>query len=83
MDENPDHSGLETILASLGQELSRPLDALQEEILRLLGDPGRSITETQRSHTETMLALCEDLRKLTAECLGVPGSLGRRVPDPE
>jgi len=75
MEEKPDHPGLKAILASLGQELGRPLDALQGEILRLLGDPDRPITDAQRSHTRTMLALCEDLRKLTAECLGDPGSM--------
>jgi signal transduction histidine kinase len=67
---------LEEILASLGQELRRPLDALQGEIVRLLIDPERPISDAQRSHTQTMLALCEDLRKLTVECLGEP-PLGR------
>jgi len=77
MDEKPDPSKLTAILASLGRELRRPLDSLQEEIERLLVDHDRPITEAQRLHIQTMLALCDDLRKLTADCLGEPSSVAK------
>jgi len=77
MDEKPVPSELRAILATLGQELRRPLDTLQEEIERLLIDHDRPITDAQRSHTRTMLALCDDLRKLTADCLGEPASVAK------
>ena len=65
---------LKDVLATIGQELRRPIDALQGEIDRLLIDPDRPISDAQRSHTETMLALCEELRMLTLECLGEPAA---------
>ncbi|WP_435016656.1 hypothetical protein TA3x_004229 [Tundrisphaera sp. TA3] len=75
MEEKPSGPELKAVLAALGQELKRPIDALQGEIDRLLIDPTRPITDAQRSHTQTMLALCRELRELTEECLGgrLPG----------
>ncbi len=83
MDQKPDPPELKAILASLGQELRRPLDALQGEIDRILIDPDRPISDGQRTHTQTMLALCEDLRRLTVECLGEPESAAKVATDLE
>lgn len=63
---------LKEILATLGEEVRRPIDALRGEIDRLLHDPEQPISDSQRAHTQTMQAVCEELRKLTEACLGQP-----------
>lgn len=63
---------IKAVLALLGEEVRRPIDALQGEIDRILLDPAQPISEAQRSHTQTMQAVCEEIRKLTDECLGGP-----------
>jgi len=39
-------------------------------LTRLLDDPARPPSEAERAHALTMLTLCDDLRRLTQECLG-------------
>ena len=65
------------ISALLGQEICRPLDALQAGLIRLLDDPDQPPSPTDRAHAATMLELCEDLRRLTQDCLGA--DLGTEV----
>jgi hypothetical protein len=57
------------ILARLSGEIRHPLELLRGGIDRLLGDSSRSITEAERAQAQTMLGLCEDLDRLTRECL--------------
>jgi len=72
MDAESEREGfsLQAILANLSREICQPLDLLQGGIGALLGDPSRPITEAERSQAETMLMLCNDLGRLTRECLG-------------
>lgn len=65
---NPDR--MQAISTCLSQEIYRPLDSLQAGLSRLLDDPARPPSEEERVHALTMLTLCEDLRRLTRECLG-------------
>ena len=58
-----------SILAGLSEEICRPLESLRGGIDRLLADPSRPITEAERVQARTMLGLCDDLDKLTRECL--------------
>ena len=58
------------ISSCLSQEIYRPLDSLQAGLSRLLEDPAHPPSEAERNHAQTMLTLCEDLRRLTRECLG-------------
>jgi hypothetical protein len=57
------------ILAGLSGEICRPLELLRGGIERLLTDPSRRITDAERVQARTMLGLCEDLGRLTRECL--------------
>ena len=61
---------LRAISSLLGQEICRPLDILQAGLLRLLAEVEQPATTTDRAHATTMLELCDDLRRLTWECLG-------------
>ena len=54
----------------LSREICRPIDTLQASLARLLDDPTRPPSEIERTHAATMLALCDDLRRLTLDCLG-------------
>ncbi len=65
-----DSAILGSILANLGREIRGPLNSLRGEIDGLLGDPSLPITEAERKQAQTMLALCDDLGRLTRECLG-------------
>ena len=65
-----DQADLRSILASLGREICQPLDSLRAGIGRLLAEPSRPITEAERGQARTMLTLCDDLGRLTRECLG-------------
>lgn len=60
------------ILARLSVEICRPLESLRGGIDRLLDDPSRPITEAERVQARTMLGLCDDLGRLTRECLEGP-----------
>lgn len=65
---------LRSILLNLGREICLPLDALRLGISRLLDDPDRPISESERAQAQTMLTLCDDLGRLTRERLGNPAS---------
>ena len=70
MNSQIDTPDLRVISALLGQEICRPLDALQAGLIRMLDDPDQPPSSTDRAHAATMLELCEDLRRLTQDCLG-------------
>jgi hypothetical protein len=67
-----DRFALPAILANLSREICQPIDLLQGGIGVLLGDPSKPITDAERSQAEIMLMLCNDLGRLTRECLGDP-----------
>jgi hypothetical protein len=69
-----DRAVLGPILARLGGEIRRPLQKLRGGIDRLLDDPSRPITEAERVQARTMLGLCDDLDRLTRECMEGPGT---------
>jgi hypothetical protein len=54
-------------------EICRPLESLQCAIDLLIVDPSRPITDAERIQARTMLGLCEDLGRLTRECLESAG----------
>jgi hypothetical protein len=62
---------LRAILTNLGREICQPLDLLRRGISQVIVDRSGRITEIERSQAETMLALCDDLGRLTRESLGV------------
>ncbi len=64
---------LEPILTLLVGEICRPLDALKGGVGRLVDDPDRSLTEAERGQARTIFGLCDDLDRLTRECVEVPG----------
>ena len=70
MNPQIDAPELRAISALLGQEICRPLDALQAGLTRLLDNPEQPPSPSDRAHAATMLELCEDLRRLTQDCLG-------------
>jgi len=72
MNSQVDPARLQEISSCLSQEIYRPLDSLQAGLSRLLEDPAHPPSEVERVHALTMLTLCEDLRRLTRECLGTP-----------
>ena len=74
MEEHRASPELESIFANLGREIHRPLDALRDGIEALLDDPARLVEETDRTQAATLLALCDDLRQLTDDCLECPGN---------
>ena len=63
-------SRLVEISSVLSREICRPIDTLQASLARLLDDPEHPPSEVERTHASTMLSLCDDLRRLTFECLG-------------
>jgi hypothetical protein len=65
---------LRAILTNLGREICQPLDLLRGGIREVIVDRSGKITEVERSQAETMLALCDDLGRLTRECLGLDES---------
>ena len=70
MNPQVESSQIQAISSCLSQEICRPLDTLQAGLIRLLDDPARPPSEAERTHALTMLTLCEDLRRLTHDCLG-------------
>jgi len=72
MDAQPDRDrdDLRAILANLGREIRHPLESLRGGIGELLADPDRPISDAERTQARTMLALCDDLDRLTRGCLG-------------
>ena len=61
---------LQAIASLLSREICRPIDSLEANLVRLLDDPTQLPSPAERSHAATMLTLCEDLRRLTWDCLG-------------
>ncbi len=76
MDDIPESEAafLQAILANISQEICQPLDLLQDGISRLLSDPSQPINDAERGQALTMLELCQDLARLTRECLETPNS---------
>ena len=70
---DPGPTGLASLLALLADEICRPLDELRGGVGRLVDDPDRSLTEAERGEARTILGLCDDLDRLTRECIGLPG----------
>jgi signal transduction histidine kinase len=68
-----DHAELRSILSNLSHELCRPLIALRAGFDLLMGDTARPVSEDQRSHLHTMIALCDDLLRLTRSYLDYAG----------
>ena len=60
---------LQAILANLSGEICLPLGLLRGRIGKILLSPPSSITDLERSQAETMLNLCDDLDRMTRECL--------------
>ena len=70
MNSQPESPELKAISSLLCREICRPLDTLQASLNQLLAHPERLPTPSERDHATTMLGLCDDLRRLTEECLG-------------
>jgi signal transduction histidine kinase len=69
-----DHEELRSILANLSHELCRPLTSMKAGFDVLLGDDAPfPITHDQRGHLLTMVALCDDLLRLTHSYLDYAG----------
>jgi hypothetical protein len=68
-----DQAGLGSILVRLGEEISRPLELLVGGINQLMDDSSRPISEAERVQGRTILGLCDDLGRLTRECLKSAG----------
>jgi signal transduction histidine kinase len=68
-----DHNELRMILSNLSHELCRPLISLRAGFDLLLGDSARPISPDQRGHVQTMVALCDDLLRLTRSYLDYAG----------
>jgi signal transduction histidine kinase len=72
---------LRTLLSSLSHELRRPLVSLRAGFDLLLGDPVGAVSLEQRGHLMTMVALCDDLLRLTRGYLDYAALFnGRRGP---
>lgn len=65
-----DSPQLRVVSSLLSREICRPIDSLRAGLVRLLEDPTSPPSEAERSHAATMLALCDDLTRLTLEHLG-------------
>ena len=70
MNPQIDTPELRAISAMLSGEICRPLDALQAGLFCLLNNPNQAPSPAERTHALTMLDLCDDLRRLTHDCLG-------------
>ena len=64
--------GLDAILATLSWEIRDPLNNLHAGINALLSRGDARLTDVDRNHARTMQTLCEDLSRLTHQCLGGP-----------
>ena len=62
---------LGSILANLSLEICHPLELLRGGLGRLVEEPSRPLTDGERAQAQAMLALCDDLGRLTRECLGI------------
>ncbi len=68
-----DREPIRVILANLSGEICRPLETLQNQIVWLLDDSTEpALTEAERAQASTMLTLCDEIDRLTRECLGSP-----------
>lgn len=57
------------ILARLSGEICRPLERLRDGIDRLIGDETRLTSDADRAQARAMLGLCDELGRLTRDCL--------------
>jgi hypothetical protein len=57
------------ILIGLSGEIRRPLERLRQGIDRLLGDETRPTSDAEIAHARAMLGLCDELDRLTRDCL--------------
>jgi signal transduction histidine kinase len=64
-----DHAELRSILSNLSHELCRPLVSLRAGFDLLLAEVPATISQEQRDHFLTMVALCDDLLRLTRSYL--------------
>jgi signal transduction histidine kinase len=72
---------LRALLCSLSHELCRPLVSLRAGFEWLLRDPVTEVAQDQRGHIQTMMALCDDLLRLTRGYLDYAGLVnGSRPP---
>jgi signal transduction histidine kinase len=68
-----DQGELRSILSNLSHELCRPLASLKAGFDVLLGESPSAVTHQQRGHLLTMVALCDDLLRLTRSYLDYAG----------
>jgi signal transduction histidine kinase len=68
-----DHGELRSVLTSLSHELCRPLISLKAGFDLLLGESATGFSPDQRGHLTTMVALCDDLLRLTRSYLDYAG----------
>lgn len=66
------HDELRTILSNLSHELCRPLISLRAGFDLILG-AAKPISNDQRGHVQAMVALCDDLLRLTRSYLDYAG----------
>jgi hypothetical protein len=71
-DSGPGHEpdSLVAILSNLSREISQPLGLLRAGIGQLIGAGPEFISEAERSQARTLFMVCDDLGRLTLECLG-------------
>jgi len=67
------HDELRTILSNLSHELCRPLISLRAGFDLILGAAAKPISSDQRGHVQAMVALCDDLLRLTRSYLDYAG----------
>src|ERR1700749_2781873 len=67
------HEELRSILSNLSHELCRPLASLRAGFDLLLEESTSTITDDQRGHLGTMVALCDELLRLTRGYLDYAG----------
>jgi signal transduction histidine kinase len=68
-----DPGELRSILSNLSHELCRPLVSLRAGFDLVLGEPSSTLSADQRGHLLTMVALCDDLLRLTRSYLDYAG----------
>jgi hypothetical protein len=66
--------GLVAILSNLSREISLPLGLLRAGIGQIIDAGPEVVSEAERSQAQTLLMVCDDLERLTRECLGGEGS---------
>lgn len=60
------------ILLNLSEEITRPLELLQDGITRLLGGNEGTLSDAERTQAETLLVLCGEIDRLTRDYLVSP-----------